>query len=57
MNDGLEVIVKIPYSIAVPKRLSTDSEVATLDFLRSKGIHVPRVHTWSSETENEVGSE
>lgn len=57
MDDGLEVIVKIPYSIAVPKRLSTESEVATLDFLRSKGIPVPRVHAWSSEAENEVRSE
>lgn len=37
MDDGLEVIVKIPYSIAVPKKLSTESEVATLDFCAQKG--------------------
>ncbi|KGQ01364.1 hypothetical protein PAAG_11942 [Paracoccidioides lutzii Pb01] len=40
MDDVVEVIVKIPYSIAVPKQLATDSEVATLDLLRSKGIPV-----------------
>lgn len=59
MNDGLEVIVKLPYSIAVPKHLTTESEVATLDFLRSKGIPVPRVYAWSSQVDvkNEVGSE
>ncbi|EAS33646.3 uncharacterized protein CIMG_04670 [Coccidioides immitis RS] len=57
MNDGLEVIVKIPYSIAGPKKLATESEVATLDFLHSKGIPVPRVYAYSSETNNEVGSE
>lgn len=57
MNDGLEVIVKIPYSIAIPKKLTTESEVATLEFLRSKGIPVPRVYAWSSDSENEVGSE
>lgn len=57
MNDGLEVIVKIPYSIAEPRRLATESEVATMDFLRSKGIPVPRVYTWSSTADNEVGTE
>ena len=57
MDDGLEVIVKIPFSIAVPKKLTTESEVATLDFLRSKGIPVPRVYAWSSHAENHVGCE
>lgn len=57
MNDGFEVIVKIPYSIAVPKQLTTESEVATLDFLRSNGIPVPRVYAWSSQAGNEVGCE
>ncbi|OJD10857.1 hypothetical protein ACJ73_09674 [Blastomyces percursus] len=56
MDNDLEIIVKIPYSIAVPKRLATESEVATLDFLRSKGIPVPRVYAWCSQVENEVGS-
>ncbi|KAK2799956.1 Phosphotransferase enzyme [Onygenales sp. PD_10] len=57
MEDGLEVIVKIPFSIAEPKGLATESEVATLDFLRSKGVPVPRVYAWSSQAENEVGGE
>ncbi|KAL3460860.1 serine/threonine protein kinase [Aspergillus heterothallicus] len=41
MEDGFRVIVKIPYWIAVPKTYATASEVATLTFLRSKGIPVP----------------
>ncbi|DAA78686.1 TPA_exp: Uncharacterized protein A8136_2471 [Trichophyton benhamiae CBS 112371] len=57
MNDGFEVIVKIPYLLAVPQRLNTESEVATLDFLRGKGIPVPKVYAWSSDKENEVGTE
>ena len=57
MEDGLEVIVKIPFSISVPRRLATESEVATLDFLRSKGIAVPQVYAWSSHAENDVGCE
>ena len=31
MDDGFEVIAKIPFPLTVPKRLTTESEVATLD--------------------------
>ncbi|KFY76276.1 hypothetical protein V498_09687 [Pseudogymnoascus sp. VKM F-4517 (FW-2822)] len=57
MEDGFEVIAKIPYPLAVPKHFTTESEVATLDFLRSKGIPVPPVYAWSSKSENTVGAE
>jgi hypothetical protein len=50
MDDGFEVIVKIPYSIALPKYYATATEVATLAFLRSKGIPVPQVYGWSSRS-------
>lgn len=46
MDDGFEVVAKIPYPLTIPKVLATESEVATLDFLHSKGIPVPRVYTW-----------
>ncbi|KAJ5575573.1 serine/threonine protein kinase [Penicillium sp. DV-2018c] len=57
MEDGFKAIVKIPYWISVPKTYATASEVATLTFLRSKGIPVPEVYGWSSTTENPVGVE
>ncbi|PLB47161.1 hypothetical protein P170DRAFT_511807 [Aspergillus steynii IBT 23096] len=57
MDDGLEVIAKIPYPLTAPKKLATESEVATLDFLRTKGIPVPRVHAYASESNNAVGTE
>ncbi|KAI1947402.1 hypothetical protein LOZ57_003128 [Ophidiomyces ophidiicola] len=57
MNDGFEAIVKIPYLHTVPKMFTTESEVATLDFLHSNGIPVPKVYSWSSKTDNEVGTE
>lgn len=57
MEDGFRAIVKIPYWISVPKTYATASEVATLTFLRSKGVPVPRVYGWSSTTENAVGVE
>jgi hypothetical protein len=59
MDDGLEVVAKIPYRNTVPSRYLTASEVATMDFLRQKfEIPVPRVYTWSSEkNSNQVGAE
>ncbi|RAL11729.1 uncharacterized protein BO97DRAFT_470893 [Aspergillus homomorphus CBS 101889] len=57
MNDGFEVIVKIPYRHTVPKILTTESEVATLDFLRQKGVPVPRVYAYCSKPDNAVGTE
>ena len=41
MDDGFEVIAKIPFPLTVPKRLTTESEVATLD-LRSPTRRGPR---------------
>lgn len=57
MDDRFKAIAKIPSQIAVPKHFTTESEVATLDFLQSKGIPVPRVYTWSSKNDNAVGTE
>lgn len=56
-EDGFEIIAKIPYSISVPERLATASEVATMDFLRSKGLPVPQVYAWSADSRNPVGVE
>lgn len=52
MDDGFEVIVKIPYSVTGPKTYATESEVATLDFLRSNGVPVPQVYSYSSQSDN-----
>ena len=57
LDDGFEVIAKLPYSLTVPKHFTTESEVASLDFLSSKGVPVLRVYAWSSEGGNAVGSE
>ena len=59
MDDGFEVVAKIPYRNTVPPRYLTASEVATMDFIRRQfEIPVPKVFAWSSETEgNPVGTE
>ncbi|EZF69676.1 hypothetical protein H105_07906 [Trichophyton soudanense CBS 452.61] len=57
LENGLQLVVKIPYPLSVPRKYATASEVATLAFLRSKGIPVPKVYGWSATDENAVGAE
>lgn len=56
MNDGSSVLARLPFPATLPRRLAVASEVATLDFLRAKGIPVPRVLDYSIG-ENAVGVE
>ena len=42
MEDGFEAIVKISYHTPGPKHFSTASEIATLYYVHSNGIPVPR---------------
>ncbi|EFR05309.1 hypothetical protein MGYG_08320 [Nannizzia gypsea CBS 118893] len=56
-EDGFQAIAKIPYKITVPNHYTTASEVATTDFLRSKGIPVPYIFGWSADPNNPVGVE
>ncbi|KAK2812216.1 hypothetical protein FQN50_001574 [Emmonsiellopsis sp. PD_5] len=57
LEDNSQVIIKIPFDHSVPRTYATASEVATLAFLRSKGIPVPKVYGWSSTANNPVGVE
>ena len=60
MDDECEVIARIPISIAGPAHCTTASEVATMDFLRTRlDIPVPKVFAWASRVggDNPVGAE
>lgn len=58
MNDGQKVIVKIPHPNAGPSVLTTASEVATMEFVRTVlDIPVPRVLAWSATEQNPVKAE
>ncbi|KAL1856153.1 hypothetical protein Plec18170_004022 [Paecilomyces lecythidis] len=57
-DDGTEVVAKLPNPNAGPKRFTTASEVATMDYVRRRlEIPVPKVLTWSSDASNDVGCE
>ncbi|KAH9882738.1 hypothetical protein J1614_000103 [Plenodomus biglobosus] len=57
LEDGFEMIAKIPYHIAKLDQFATASEVATLEFLRLQEIPVPEVYAYSMTAENDVGTE
>jgi hypothetical protein len=57
LQDGFELIAKIPYSMTCPPYFATASEAATLTFLRSRGIPVPEVYAYSATAEDPVGTE
>ncbi|OAL72449.1 hypothetical protein A7D00_3450 [Trichophyton violaceum] len=58
MNDGREVVAKLPNANAGRPHFITASEVATIEFLR-KVLHfpIPKVYAWSSRSDNPVGVE
>jgi aminoglycoside phosphotransferase (APT) family kinase protein len=57
LQDGFELIAKIPYHTARPEYFATASEAATLAFLRLKGIPVPEVYSYSAKADDPVGTE
>jgi hypothetical protein len=58
MEDGQQVIAKVPHPNAGPRMLTIASEVATMDFARNiLNIPVPKVLTWSVTDQNPVQAE
>lgn len=52
MDDGRQVIAKLPYPVAGQRHFTTASEVATMDWLRTSTMTpVPKVLAWCSRAE------
>ena len=51
------MVARIPYPITVPKFYAVASEVATLEFLRSSGLPVPKIYGYSPDSDNAAGTE
>jgi len=57
-DTGFQLVARIPYSILIPKAYALASEVvATMDFLRSKGLPIPKVYAYSFMSKNEAETE
>lgn len=57
MHDGIQIIARLPYPFTVPKHHAVASEVATMVFLRSHGLPVPKIYDYSATPHNPVGTE
>lgn len=56
-DSGFQLVARIPYTILTSKAYALASEVATMDFLRSKGLPIPNVYAYSFTPENEDETE
>ena len=56
-RDGFKLVARVPYPVTQPAQLAVASEAATLAFLRSKDIPVPRVYGYSATADNPAGTE
>lgn len=56
-RDGFRVIARLPFSNSIPPKLSLESEVATMNFLRLNDIPVPKIYGWDASATNPVGAE
>ena len=57
MRDGYKLVVRIPYTSTEPRQLLVASEAATLDYLRSNGLPVPKMFGYSATADNPAGTE
>ena len=57
LQDDFKLVARIPYPILTPKAYAYASEVATMDFLRSKGLPIPKVYGYSFTSENKARTE
>ncbi|KAF2686436.1 hypothetical protein K458DRAFT_430260 [Lentithecium fluviatile CBS 122367] len=56
MRDGFQFVGRVPYPPTEPKQLVVASEVATMDYLRSHGIPVPEIYSYSAMPNNPAGT-
>ncbi|KAJ5915851.1 hypothetical protein N7454_010992 [Penicillium verhagenii] len=57
MRNGMRIVARVPYPVTKPKSLVIASEVATMDYLRSHGIPVPKIFGYSTTESNSAGTE
>jgi len=57
MHNGFQLVARIPFTFREPRHLFLASEVATLRYLKTQGIPVPEVYSYSTTAENEAETE
>ncbi|OJJ67208.1 hypothetical protein ASPBRDRAFT_34509 [Aspergillus brasiliensis CBS 101740] len=61
LNDDTRLVAKLSFALAGPPRLTTSSEVATINYLQANTtVPIPRITDWNDDAtsiENAIGSE
>ncbi|KAF8884261.1 kinase-like domain-containing protein [Gymnopilus junonius] len=57
LDTEFQLVARIPYPLLVPKAYAVASEVATMDFIRSRGLPIPEVYAYSFTSNNEAETE
>ncbi|EEQ31948.1 conserved hypothetical protein [Microsporum canis CBS 113480] len=58
MDTGRRIVARVPTQVAGPPKLTTNSEVATVAYLRLKtALPIPNILLWSDDPSNPVGIE
>jgi hypothetical protein len=57
LDTGFQLVARIPYPLLIPKAYALASEVAAMDFLRSKRLPIPKVYAYSFTSKNEAETE
>ncbi|KAH6611660.1 kinase-like domain-containing protein [Boeremia exigua] len=57
-DNAKRLVARLPFLVAGPRQLTTNSEVATIQFLQRKtSIPIPKILEWSDDASNTIGSE
>ncbi|KAF8259802.1 kinase-like domain-containing protein [Lactarius quietus] len=57
LDTGFQLVARIPYPLLIPKAHALASEVATMSFLRSKRLPIPKVYAYSFTSKNVAETE
>jgi aminoglycoside phosphotransferase (APT) family kinase protein len=56
LRDGQQVVARVPYPMMVPDYFAIASEVATIEYQRLRGIPVPKIYGYSTDSDNAAGT-
>ena len=56
LSGGQHIVARVPFPVTVPKYYAVASEVATIEYLQSRGIPAPQIYSYSTDSDNAAGT-
>ena len=56
LRTGRQVVARVLYPVTAPNYYAVASEVATIEYLRSRGIPAPEIYGYSANSDNAAGT-